>query len=69
MATTRRKLDEPLSLLCDVVARGAMNNSLVGIHRIVSAFVFLREILAFMSRLVTVNKNGHENKQQEDDKQ
>lgn len=62
-------LDEPLSLLCDVVASGAVDDSFVGVHRVVGALVFLREVFAFVSRLVTVDEDCHDSKQQEDDQQ
>jgi hypothetical protein len=62
-------LDEPLPLLGDVMAGGSVDDSLVGVHRIIRSLILLRQILAFVSRLVTVDENGHDNQQQQDDEQ
>jgi hypothetical protein len=64
-----QNLNEPLLLLGDVMSGGAVDNSLVGIHRIVRAFVFLREIFALVTRLMSIDENCHENEKQENDEQ
>lgn len=62
-------LNEPLSLLGDVVTGGRVDDGFVGVQGVVSALVFLRQVFALVARLVAVDEDGHDGEQQKDDQQ
>lgn len=62
-------LDEPFLLLCNVMAGGWVDNCVVWVHGVVRSLVFLCQIFALMTRLVSVDQNGHDDQQQENDQQ